>query len=112
MIFILMMVGSLLAHPEITISQGMTESKLNQYAGGRNHDKGAFQVIEKYWGKVPDDLRGQVLQNERIMEELLKVTGGDLHAALRKYNGKGRAAKRYADRVIHGALRFSILGQT
>ena len=112
MLFTLLVVGSLLARPEVTISQGMIESHMNPYARGRHHDVGAFQVIPKYWGKVPSDLRGQAKQNEKIMDELLRASNGNLHLALQHYNGKGHAAKRYADRVLLGALRFSMLGQT
>lgn len=107
----MMVVSVLISRPELTVAQGMAESKMNPYAIGRHGERGAFQVIERHWGKVPKDIQGQQRQNERIMDELLQASGGSLHGALRRYNGSGKAARRYANRVAASAIRVAILGR-
>ena len=92
-----MLVGlPVLERPHLTVPQGYIESNMNSKARGRAGEKGAWQVIEKHWGKVPKDLLGQALQSERIMNELLQDSNGNLFVAMRKYNGTGVAAVRYA----------------
>lgn len=111
MILTMMLLGALVARPELTLAQGFAEGQMNPYAVGRAGEQGGWQVQPKIWGKVPKDLRGQQRQNERIMDELLLVSSGSLYGALRRYNGKGEAAHRYAERVMCAAIRVSILGR-
>ena len=77
--------------------------------GDGGASKGAFQVQEKHWGKVPSTAVDQALQAERILEELLSsrraLRRGDsrLRMALARYNGGDRPPRvsyRYADRVM------------
>lgn len=84
-----------LERPHLTIAQGMVESGLNQYAIGKSKEKGAWQVREKYWGKVPNKLHEQAQQSERILNELLRESRNDLYTAITKYNGSGPEAVRY-----------------
>lgn len=100
-----------LKRPEIVISQGHIESGMNRFAVGKTREKGAFQVREKYWGKVPRDLKGQMLQNEDIMDELLEANDDCLETALVRYNGRGRKAREYAKKVIRGAIEVAIIGR-
>ena len=70
--------------------------------GDSGASKGAFQVQEKHWGKVPSDAVGQALQAERILEELLS-SARHLRSGLARYNGgtkPPRAAYRYADHIL------------
>lgn len=106
----MMMVGMMMSRPELTIAQGMVESKMNHHARGRHGEKGAFQVIERHWGRVPRTLRGQQKQNERIVNELLKASGDNLHGALRRYNGAGEKAEQYARKVEAATINVAILG--
>ncbi len=71
--------------------------------GDSGASKGAFQVQEKHWGKVPSDAVGQALQAERILEELVQSRRGHLRRGLAAYNGgtrPPRVAYRYADHVL------------
>lgn len=70
--------------------------------GDGGASKGAFQVQEKHWGKVPSDAIDQALQAERILEALVE-SRGSLRRGLVAYNGghpAPRVSYRYADRVI------------
>jgi len=79
--------------------------------GDKGKSKGAWQVQEKHWGKVPLTAVEQALQAERILEELVaSVPQGDLRCALAKYNGGTTPPKvswKYADRIIE--LKRSLL---
>jgi len=72
--------------------------------GDKGKSKGAWQVQEKYWGKVPISTTEQALQVERILEELVAYEPrGSLRRALARYNGGTKPPKRayrYADNVI------------
>lgn len=99
------------ARPEITLAQAHIESHGNAHAIGKAGERGAWQVRPKIWGAVPADLHGQQMQNERIMEELMRANKGDLEKSLIRYNGKGKQARRYAKRVILAAVRVALLGR-
>ena len=88
-----------LERPHLTIAQGMVESGMNQYAVGKSGEKGAWQVLEKHWGKVPKKLHEQAKQSEKIINELLAESRNDLYTAIIKYNGSGNKAVRYAQIV-------------
>jgi len=98
-----------LERPHLTVAQGYIESNMNRRARGKAGEKGAFQVREKYWGKVPKDLKGQAFQSERIMNELLKNCGGDLFLAVAKYNGSGDASFRYARKVRQRSIESAVI---
>lgn len=92
-----------LERPYLTIAQGIEESKLNPKAVGRKGELGAWQVREKYWGKVPKDLSGQARHAEQILNKIMRRNKCTIKEALVRYNGSGRAASAYADRVIYRA---------
>lgn len=62
-------------------------------------EKGIFQVREKYWGRVPQDIAGQVLQASYIYATLHKSYGSE-YRAVKAYNGSGYKAERYAYAVL------------
>ena len=72
--------------------------------GDSGASKGAFQVQEKHWTKVPTTATEQALQAEKILEELVASTPRrDLRSGLAKYNGGDRPPKSsycYADDVL------------
>lgn len=91
--------------PALMAAVAVIESNGNPKAVGDGGDsKGAFQVQEKHWGKVPKDAASQALQAERILESLVASNARrSLRYGLTRYNGGSnppRAAKRYAQRVI------------
>lgn len=86
--------------PKVAAAQAIVESNGSPKAVGKKAERGAWQVREKYWGKVHEDPHRQLLQNEKIMDELLEASGNDLEKALRLYNGKGVESRRYARRVL------------
>ena len=102
--------GQELKRPVLTKAIGVIESGLNPFARGKHHERGAYQVIERHWGKVPRQLHEQGLQHERILEELLKASGGNVENAVRRYNGRGQKAARYARRVRREAIQIALLG--
>lgn len=93
------LLGNGLARPHITTAQGIVESGLNPKAvnGGA---KGAWQVKEKYWGKVPKDLNGQARHAEKVLSFIMKRDKCSVREALMKYNGSGPSSVRYADKVL------------
>lgn len=97
-----------LERPHITIAQGYIESGMNVYAVGSRKEKGAWQVQEKHWGKVPGDLKGQAEQSERILNELLKSSSGDICVALARYNGRGTQALQYVRKVRKMAFEIAL----
>ena len=86
--------------PALAAKQAVVESHANPKARGKKGEKGAWQVIEKDWGKVPKTPEGQAIQNEKILDELLQKNKGDLRKALTAYNGTGPDARRYASLVL------------
>lgn len=72
--------------------------------GDSGLSKGAFQVQEKHWGKVPNTATEQALQAEKIIDELVASSPrGNLRSGLAKYNGGVKPPKssyRYADSVL------------
>ena len=102
-----------LQRPQLTLAQGLIESNCNQYAVGKSKDKGAYQVIEKYWGKVPKGHTAQAQQAERILDELLLACGNNVGRALELYNGgeSNKATRKYRNRVMSKALELAMLGE-
>lgn len=109
LIFSLFTGGVTIERHHVVTAQGYIESNMNRKAVGKAGEKGAFQVKECEWGKVPKDLKGQALQNERILNELLKESSNDLYTAIRKYNGRGWRAARYASKVRRMAFESALL---
>ena len=101
--------GGDLQRPHLTVTQGYIESNMNSKARGKCNEKGAWQVREKYWGKVPKTLKEQAHQAERILNELLVENHNNLHTAIVKYNGSGRKAVRYANEVRLKTIERCIL---
>lgn len=60
---------------------------------------GIGQVRAKHWGKVPYSPVEQVMQSERILDELID-NKGSLAKGLEAYNGSGKMAKRYSRQVM------------
>ena len=60
---------------------------------------GIGQVTARHWGKVPNDPVAQIMQSERILDELVD-SKGSLSKGLEAYNGSGKAAKRYSRQVM------------
>lgn len=81
------------------------ESNGTPWAVGDNGEShGSMQVQPKHWGKVPADPVGQILQAERILDELVaSAPRRSLRCGLARYNGgttPGQRAYRYASRVL------------
>lgn len=96
----------------LTMAQGIIESNLNPKAKGSCGERGAWQVLEKEWGKVPKTLVGQARQAEKILNTLLVENKNNLFESLIKYNSfKNRAkGKKYAIKVCKKALELTIIG--
>lgn len=99
-----------LQRPALTSAQSLVESGANIYAIGSVGERGAFQVREKYWGKVPKDMLSQARQAESILDSLIIECNGDTYIALQRYNGIGSAATNYAEAVIGKAIELTLLG--
>lgn len=71
--------------------------------GDSGDSKGAWQVQEKHWSKVPTSATEQALQAEKILEELVQSSRGKLRSGLAKYNGgikPPKSSHRYANDVL------------
>lgn len=91
-------------NPKLMAAIAIKESYGDSKAIGDNGDsKGAFQVQEKHWSRVPSTATEQALQAEKILEELVASSRGRLRSGLERYN-TGRvgtkAGKRYATDVL------------
>jgi hypothetical protein len=92
--------------PKLMAAMAIIESNGNTKAvGDSGQSKGAYQVQAKHWGEVPATATEQAQQAERILEELVQSSRGRLRSGLTKYNGKGRKARQYADRVLRLSRR-------
>lgn len=98
-----------LQRPELVLAQGHIESGHNVKAIGKAKEKGAFQVKESDWGKVPRTWKKQADQNEGILDELLEARKGSMKRAVISYNGKGKKAKIYYAKVRKTAISIHIL---
>jgi hypothetical protein len=98
------------ANPLLMVSQGYVESNMNSMATGKAKEKGAFQVIEKHWGKVPRNIYLQAKQNESIIETLKRESNDNcIWTAIRKYNGQGKKAREYTWKVQKKAIQIAML---
>lgn len=102
---------SIFTFPQVSLSIGHIESGMCASAVGRCGERGAFQVIPKHWGRVPKTLRRQMDQHNRVLVDLHRECGGDLLAAVVRYNGRGKKARGYLGLVTHDILEREILGR-
>lgn len=86
-------------YPKIAAAQAVVESRVNPKAIGKKKERGAYQVIEKHWGKVSDRFEMQTRQHSDILNDLLQETG-DVKTAITRYNGKGKLARDYCAMVV------------
>jgi hypothetical protein len=99
-----------LKRPILTEAIGRVESGMCCTARGKHGERGAWQVQGRIWGRVPRGLEAQARQHERILDELLKASGGSVSKAVERYNGAGPAARRYVVRVRRMAFTIALLG--
>jgi len=90
-----------LKRPLLTIPIGQIESELDSKARGRCGEKGAWQVIERWHGKVPRGLSRQARQHERILDGLIAEHKGDICTAVMRYNSykNKKAGRAYLAKV-------------
>lgn len=96
-----------LERPHFTIAQAIIESGANPKAVGKVGEKGAWQVQERYWGKVPKRFKAQAHQAENIYNILLEEERGDVRAATKRYNGIGYEADVYTNKVISKTIQLA-----
>lgn len=96
-------------YPYLLTGIAIKESHGTPWAIGDNGEsRGAFQVQEKHWGKVPIEASQQAKQAAAVLEALVESRGSlrcstTARRALAKYNGGTRPPKisyRYADYII------------
>lgn len=88
--------------PLILASVAAVESNADPTARSDKGAIGAWQVVPKWHGEVPETIPGQAAQAENIILTLLK--DNDLYTALCKYNAGNnyscREARVYAEKVL------------
>ncbi|MDA8428753.1 MAG: hypothetical protein M0T70_05805 [Geobacteraceae bacterium] len=97
----------------LLINVAIEESLGDPVAKGSSGEEGAWQVIASHWGAVPEDIRGQAGQAERIIRSLLISVKGNRKEALARYNGGSTPpvrSYRYAERILKrtGQLQFAV----
>ena len=97
----------------LLINVAIEESRGDPVAKGLSGEKGAWQVIASHWGAVPEDIRGQAGQAERILCSLLVRAKGNKKEALARYNGGSAPpvrSYRYAERILKrtGQLQLAV----
>lgn len=85
-------------NPRLYAAVAKVEADYRPQIIGKAGEKGMFQILEKFHGKVPDDLTGQLRKAESILEPLIKKHG--LRKGISRYNGKGRKAQLYAAKIL------------
>jgi len=93
----------------LATAQGLVESNLNPWVVGKAKEHGAWQVIEKYHGRVPATILGQFWHYTAIMDGLI-TEYKTVEKAITRYNGSGEKARRYCRRVQKKALELTLLG--
>lgn len=96
--------------PHLVAAQAIVESNGNTKARGKAGERGAWQVIERYHGHAGNTALQQALKHERIMDDLLRETNGDVKKSVRMYNGSltNKATERYLTKVTHEALQIAL----
>lgn len=87
--------------PHIQAAQAVIESQARPNAKGKAGERGAWQVIPKYHGKVSTKARKQAEQNEIIIDDLLHEKHGNIKESLVSYNSFKNRKKGllYAEKV-------------
>lgn len=94
-------------NPRLMAAIAIKESSGDTKAIGDSGDsRGAFQVQEKHWSKVPSTATEQALQAEKILEELVASSRGRLRSGLEKYN-TGRVGTKAGERYATDVLRIA-----
>jgi len=93
-------------HPRVLAAVAAKESNFRLDAKGKAGEVGAFQQIPRLHGHPGHTWGSQTKAAERLLKELVESSGGKLSAAVRKYNGSGPKAVRYASSVM--AMAHSI----
>lgn len=76
------------------------ESRYKLNARGAAGEVGAFQILPRVHGHPGKTWNSQTKAAERILRELVAGSGGKIEVAVRKYNGSGKKAERYASHVM------------
>ena len=98
-----------LERPVLTVGQGYIESGHRTRAIGKAGERGAFQVRECIWGKVPRGWKKQADQAEDILNDLLTENHGCMNKAVTKYNGSGKKARIYQAKVFKKSIDIYLL---
>lgn len=93
-------------HPRVLAAIAAKESNFRLHAKGKAGEVGAFQIRPEYHGHPGSTWGSQSKAAERLLKELVEASGGKLSSAVRKYNGAGPKAVRYASHVM--AMAYSI----
>lgn len=87
-------------HPRVLAAVAAKESNFRLDAKGKAGEVGAFQIIPRLHGHPGHTWGSQSKAAERLLRELVDASGGNLEAAVRRYNGSGPKAVRYASHVM------------
>lgn len=90
-------------HPRVLAAIAAKESNFNENAIGSKHEIGMFQVLPSVHGHPGKTWADQTKTSERILHDLISESDGDLRTGVRKYNGSGAAARKYASHVMRMA---------
>lgn len=87
-------------YPRVLAAIAAKESGFTLTAVGKAGEIGAFQVIPAIHGHPGKTWREQAFSSERILKDLVSDSGGKLFVAVRRYNGSGPKAIKYANHVM------------
>lgn len=90
-------------HPRVLTAIAAKESGFNLRARGSAGEVGAFQIIPRYHGHPGNSWESQTDAAERLLKDLVSDSGGRLEVAVRRYNGAGPKAVKYARHVMEMA---------
>ncbi len=87
-------------HPRVLAAIAAKESGFNLLARGSAGEVGAYQIIPKLHGHPGRTWDSQTKAAERLLNDLVSDANGKLEPAVRRYNGSGEKAERYAKHVM------------
>lgn len=87
-------------HPRVLAAIAAKESGFNLLARGSAGEVGAYQIIPKLHGHPGRTWDSQTKAAERLLNDLVSDANGKLEPAVRRYNGSGEKATRYAKHVM------------